>query len=143
MDVTEIMSDRVVSVDPYDQLSRVKSIFEQVRFHHLLVLEEGRLVGVISDRDLFKSISPRIGTAAETARDAATMKKRVHQVMARKVVILPKNASIYEAVHIFNRYGVSCLPVVDAEQSPVGIVTWRDLLRAVEPMLLGQLSDSD
>jgi len=135
MEITDVMSERVVSVDPYDQLATVKEIFTQTRFHHLLVVEEGRLVGVISDRDLLKSISPKAGTAAETTRDAATLKKRVHQVMSRKAVVLHQGASLYEAVHRFNSHGVSCLPVVDSEQRPVGIVTWRDVLKVMESKL--------
>lgn len=135
MDITAVMSDRVVSVDPYDQLGTVKEIFEQTRFHHLLVVEETKLVGVVSDRDLLKSISPKAGTAAETTKDAATLKKRVHQVMSRKAVVLNQGATLYEAINRFNTYGVSCLPVVDEQQRPVGIVTWRDVLKVIQPLL--------
>lgn len=142
MDITDIMSVGVVSVDPYDQLAAVKAIFDKTRFHHLLVVEEGVLVGVISDRDLLKSISPRIGTLAETSRDAATLKQRVHQVMSRKAVVLPQTASLSDAVHRFNTYGVSCLPVVNDDAHPVGIVTWRDVLKAIAPILHQHAADA-
>lgn len=59
----------------------VQQLFKEHRFHHLLVVDDRTLVGIISDRDLLKAISPNIGTMSETDRDRATLNKRAHQVM--------------------------------------------------------------
>ena len=75
----EIMSRRIVTVELDDTLEAIKKIFDSTKFHHLLVVEEGKLWGVISDRDLLRALSPFIGTTVESARDAATLRKRVHQ----------------------------------------------------------------
>jgi acetoin utilization protein AcuB len=131
MRIEEIMNKSVVTVEMDDSLKRVKEIFDNLRFHHLLVVETGELVGVISDRDLLKALSPNIGTAAETFRDSATLKKKVHQVMTRKLVTLEPKAGIDDAIEIFNKYNISCIPVVDEEHKPVGIISWRDILRAI------------
>jgi acetoin utilization protein AcuB len=132
MSVEKIMSKRVVTVEMDDSLKMVKEIFDNTRFHHLLVVESGKLFGVISDRDLLKALSPNIGTIAETTRDAATLNKRVHQIMARKPITLGPNAGIYRAIEIFNNHKISCIPVVDDEHKPVGIISWRDILKAIE-----------
>jgi acetoin utilization protein AcuB len=95
------------------------------------VVESNTLYGVLSDRDLLKAMSPNIGTAAETARDIATLNKRVHQVMSRKPITLEPNATIADAVAIFQTHAVSCIPIVDEERHPVGILSWRDLLGAM------------
>ncbi len=92
----------------------------------------GKLIGVISDRDLFKALSPNIGTDAETRRDIATLKKKAHQIMTKNPVTLTTSAGIYDAVRIFNRHSISCIPVVDENSSPVGIISWRDILRVLE-----------
>ncbi len=126
------MSKSVVIVEMDDSLKMVKEIFDNTRFHHLLVVESGKLFGVISDRDLLKALSPNIGTAAETTGEAATLNKRVHQIMTRKPVTLAPNAGIYDAIEIFNSYKISCIPVVDDERKPIGIISWRDILRALE-----------
>ncbi|MGL4889516.1 MAG: CBS domain-containing protein, partial [Aeromonas veronii] len=55
MHIRDIMTTRVATVSMDDRLSVIKDIFEQAHFRHLLVLEEGELVGVISDRDLFRA----------------------------------------------------------------------------------------
>jgi acetoin utilization protein AcuB len=133
MNVEEIMSRIVVTVEMDDSLRVVKEIFDNTRFHHLLVIESGRLVGVISDRDLLKALSPKIGTAAETTRDAATLNKRAHQILTRKPVTLRANAGLAEAIAIFNSYSISCIPIIDGRQKPVGILSWRDILKTFGP----------
>lgn len=127
-----LMSKKPVSVSPDDSLIVVKEIFDQVRFHHLLVVEQGKLLGVISDRDLFKALSPNIGTAAETLKDLATLKKKVHQVMHRQPFCLQADAKVMDAIHLFNTKNVSCIPIVDALQRPLGILSWRDIIKALD-----------
>lgn len=130
MNLRDLMTPRVVTVELDDPLEAVKKIFDSVKFHHLLVVEAGKLCGVISDRDLLRALSPYIGTRSETARDAATLQKRVHQIMTRKPVTLAPEATLGEAVKVFLEHRVSCIPVVDATFKPIGIVSWRDLLKS-------------
>jgi len=131
-EITQIMSASPVTVEPDDTLATVKEIFDQLAFHHLPVVEDYRLVGLVSDRDLLKALSPHLGSAAETMRDLATLKKRVHQVMNRNLVTLPASAVLADAVRVFNLEGVSCIPVVDADRRPLGVLTWRDVMRALD-----------
>lgn len=132
MTIDQLMSKKVVTIEMDDTLRAVKEIFDTTRFHHLLVVEAGKLFGVISDRDLLKAVSPNVGTAAETAHDAASLNKKVHQVMTRKPVTLGPDAGIYDAIEIFNKYNISCIPIVDKENKPVGIISWRDIFKALE-----------
>jgi acetoin utilization protein AcuB len=110
-------------------LSTVKEIFDNAKFHHLLVTENGKLFGVVSDRDLLKAISPNIGTMTETYKDAATLNKRVHQVMSRKPITLWPGATVRDAVEVFNKHRISCIPIVDQDFKPVGIISWRDIMK--------------
>jgi len=130
MQVQSIMTRRVVTVELDDSLLVVKQIFDQMRFHHVLVVDDQRaLCGVISDRDLLRAISPFIGSYSEQSRDLATLQKRVHQIMTRKPVTLRPEQSLEEAVATLLEHRISCLPIVDAAFRPVGIVSWRDLLK--------------
>jgi len=132
MNIEKMMTTKVVSVHMDDPISVVKEIFDNTKFHHLLVIENSKLMGIISDRDLLKALSPNIGTAAETTRDTATLSKRVHQIMTRKPVTLPVDADVYTAVEVFNRERVSCVPVLDTTGKVAGILSWRDMFRALE-----------
>ena len=131
MQVREFMTSKVVCVELDDSLQVVKEIFDNTRFHHLLVVDDHKLRGVISDRDLLKSISPHIGSASETERDAATLRKRAHQIMSRSLVTLHPDASLEDVVEVFTSCRISCVPIVDQHGNVEGIVSWRDLLKFV------------
>ncbi|ARN74376.1 CBS domain-containing protein [Oceanicoccus sagamiensis] len=129
MKVKQIMTNPVVAVAMDDSLGKVKRIFEDTHFHHLLVVDDEKLMGVISDRDLLKALSPRIGTPAETSADLAILDRRAHQIMTRKLISLDDSASVKDAVDIFNQHSISCIPIVNKDRKPVGIVSWRDIMQ--------------
>jgi acetoin utilization protein AcuB len=132
--VREIMSTRPVTVKMDDGLRVVRKLFEQHRFHHLLVVDGAKLVGVISDRDLLRHVSPFLGhELAERAQDMATLNKRAHQIMTRKPIAVGPDTSVPDAVAVVLQHNISCLPVVDEQQHPVGIVSWRDILTTLVP----------
>jgi len=131
MNVQDIMSKRIVTVELDDKLSTVKDVFDQMKFHHLLAVEEGKLYGVVSDRDLLRALSPYIGSTVETPRDLATLNKRVHQIMTRKPITLRPDAKVADAIALFLGHGISCIPIVDDEFRPVGILSWRDVLKSL------------
>ena len=131
MGVAAIMSRPVVTVELDDPLSVVKKIFDNVQFHHLLVVEKGKLLGVISDRDLFKALSPNLGTAAEKPIDSATLNKRVHQIMSRNPVCIDQSEPVAKALDVFQNHPISCIPVLDDHQKLVGILSWRDIFKVV------------
>lgn len=132
MHIEDIMTKNLVVVKLDDTLAHVKNLFELKGFHHLGVVEGGKLMGVISDRDLLKAISPNLGTASETMKDVACLNKRVHQIMSRKPVTIEAHKGMFHAIQMFNRHKISCLPVVDAQQKPVGMLSWRDIMRYIE-----------
>lgn len=130
MEVSKIMTARVVTVEMDDRLDVVKQIFDTLNFHHLLVVDDRKkLTGIVSDRDLLKALSPQLGSAAETARDTATLSKRVHQIMSRKLVTLHPGAEVADAVRLFLEQRISCIPIVNDEFKPVGILSWRDVMK--------------
>ena len=132
MNVRSIMTARVVTVEMDDRLDVVKQIFDTLKFHHLLVVDDRKkLSGVVSDRDLLKALSPYVGSAAETARDIATLNKRVYQIMSRNPLTLHPEAQIADAVELLLKERISCIPIVDREFKPVGILSWRDVLKSL------------
>jgi len=138
MKISSIITKRVVTVAMDDSLRTISEIFANVRFHHLLVVENNRLSGVISDRDLLKASSPFLNTFSEQTRDANTLRIRAHQIMSRKPITVTKETSLEEAVSLLLRKNVSCLPVISADGRIEGIVTWKDLIRAYLQDLKGK-----
>jgi len=131
MTVETIMSQKIVTIEMDETLERVREIFEQHQFHHLLVVSGQRLMGVISDRDLLKSISPYVGTLSETSRDLATLQKRAHQIMSRKPISVSKEVTVQIAAETLLTNNISCFPVTNEEGNVKGILTWKDVLAAL------------
>lgn len=131
MTVESIMTKNMVTVGMDDTLKRIRDIFRQYRFHHLLVVSGHRLMGVISDRDLLKAISPYVGTLSETEHDLATLQKRAHQIMTRKPITVSSEVTLQIAAETLLKNNISCLPVTDEDGAIIGILTWRDLMAAL------------
>ncbi len=129
MFISDIMVLRVTAVEMDASLQLVRGILEESGFHHLPVVEGKKLVGVISEREMLKWVSPYVGTLAETARDRDTLKKRAHQIMDRNLYCVRPETAIQAATAMLLEYRLSVLPVVDRNRRLKGIVTWRDLLR--------------
>lgn len=128
MTVEQVMTREVVKVSMDDTVAYVRDIFEQHRFHHIVVEENGQVVGVISDRDLLRNLSPFAGKMNERPQDLFLEKRRVHQIMTRNLVSVSPQTPLIEAALKMLDDRVSCLPVVDGRLRCVGIVTTRDLL---------------
>ncbi|GGB49474.1 CBS domain-containing protein [Shewanella inventionis] len=128
--VADIMITRVVTIDMDDRLSLAKEIFDNVSFHHLLVLDEDdKLSGILSHRDFLRALSPNLGTAAELIRDTETLQKRVHQVMSHHPITIAPHCTINQASKLILDHDIGCLPVLENNRI-VGIITWKDLLKA-------------
>ena len=123
------MSTPIVTVTMDDNLRAIKRLFERQHFHHLIVLDHHHLMGVISDRDLLAATSPNVGTPNETTHDTATMNKRAHQIMSRHPITVELHHNVYDAIEMLTEHDISCVPVVDEKGFPVGIITWRDVLK--------------
>jgi len=132
MKIEKLMNTKLITLSMDSTLIKAKEMFEKNKIHHLLITDdEGLLAGVTTDRDLYKHLSPTVGTSQETHRDTALMQKKLHQIMARKLITARTHQSLNEAVVLFYDNHISCLPVVDKENKPIGIITWRDILKVL------------
>jgi acetoin utilization protein AcuB len=136
MTVVELMSRHVVTVALDEPLQRVQALFADHRCHHVLVTDRGRLRGVISDRDVLRHVSCFAGTLGEQRRDEATLQMKAHQVMSRQLITAPPDTAVDIAAQQLLDAGISCLPIVDPQSGRLlGVITWRDLLRALVGMV--------
>lgn len=127
--IRDFMTSPVSTISMDDSIMSAKALFDRRRFHHAVVLEHRRAVGVVSDRDILKVISPFVGNEMmERPQDAETLKKHVHQIMTRALVTIGQDETAAAAAKKMLRERVSCLPVVDGRGAPLGIVTLRDIV---------------
>ena len=123
--VRDSMTREVVTVGPETTAAEALALCRENRIRHLPVLEGGRLVGIISDRDL-RSATPALG---DPARVEALGHIRVSDEMARNVATVHTEDPIEDAATAMYERKIGCLPVV-AGDGLVGILTSSDVLRA-------------
>jgi predicted transcriptional regulator len=100
------------------------------RLRHLPVLDEGRVVGVVSQRDLFRSALAAALGYGERAQKTLLRTIRVKEVMSEPVITVSPEATVKEAAHLMVEHKIGCLPVLQGH-TLVGIVTEADVLRHV------------
>lgn len=122
MKVSEIMSTGVQSVRPGAPIAQALTRMRSRAIHHLLVMEEAELRGVVSLRDL----TPR-------GRKGLPQARVVGDVMTPRVVTVGPETSVHRASNLMRGHSIGCVVVME-EGTPVGIVTFADLLeRIAEP----------
>jgi acetoin utilization protein AcuB len=127
--VRDVMATDLVTVRPHETARHAYRLMRDNRFRHLPVVEDGRLVGVLSDRDLRPVLlSPSLARA------------RVRELMSEDLTTVTPDAPVEEAASLLVVKKIGCLPVV-TDGGLVGIVTETDLL-AVLVELLGLLTQS-
>jgi CBS domain-containing protein len=128
MQVREIMSKNIEVVDRNDNLRAIEERMATKQLRHLPVLEQGEVVGVVSQRDLFKAAMSSAMGYGEKAQQAYLQSVRVKEIMVYPVVTVSPDTSVAAAADMMINRGIGCLPVIDNQQL-VGIVTKTDLLR--------------
>ncbi|GHA23475.1 CBS domain-containing protein [Oceanisphaera arctica] len=122
--VSEIMSRNVIGLPPSATLAEARTLMQRHHIRHLTVQMEGRLVGLVSQRDIL--------AAQESSLEQGTnghflQQHQIAEVMVHDVTTVSPRAGIREAALHLQKYKYGCLPVVDKGKL-VGIVTDSDFV---------------
>jgi acetoin utilization protein AcuB len=129
MQVEKRMKSDPITVSPEDSFRHAMTLIRQRGIRHLPVVEDGRLVGIVTDRDL-RQASPSPATSLEVHELHFLLERvRIREIMTTKVHTVTPDSPIEEAARLMLRYKIGGLPVVQGE-SLVGILTETDILKA-------------
>lgn len=126
--VRTIMAKDAVTLECDDILDVADDIMALGRIRHLPVLDQGRVIGVLSQRDLFHSALVKVLGFEHREQKDLMRTIRVREVMSKPVVTISPAAAVKEAARLMMEKKIGCLPVVE-EGSFVGVVTETDILR--------------
>lgn len=133
--VGDIMTREVTTVFPEENLTELMATMQDCGFRHLPVVDDGKLVGLVTERDLlWLSVSP-FEPGADTRSASFAEQNFVSRVMITDVVTVKADTPAREAVGLMVRNKIGALPVVDEAGGVVGIVTTSDILRLAESLL--------
>jgi CBS-domain-containing membrane protein len=130
MKVRELMTTDVATIGRNDELTIADDIIKMKRLRHLPVVEEGRLVGMLTQRDLFHAALSTALNFGEKAQKEFLKTVVVKEVMTDEVLTIGPDADVKEAARLLIEHKIGCLPVVESGKL-VGLVTETDLLRIV------------
>jgi len=128
--VKDIMTKEVSTLGRNDTVDVADDLMTLERIRHLPVLDDGRVVGVVSQRDLFRSALAVALGYGENAQKKLLRTIRVKEVMHEPAITVSPEIAAKEAIRLMLEHKIGCLPVVEGH-TLVGIVTETDILRSV------------
>lgn len=134
MRVGDLMQGEVVTLDAKDRLDLADSLMRLGRIRHIPVLADGKLVGVVSQRDLFRAALSTVLCLRPAAEREWLAKIPVREVMSAPVITATPDMPLRAAVQLMLDHKIGCLPVVrDGEL--VGLISETDCLRYLARLL--------
>ncbi len=125
------MNPKVVTVDADDSMLDATKLLKEHNIRRLPVLEKGKLVGIVTDRDL-KRASPSDATALEAHELLYLVANiKIREIMTRNPITVPYNYTIEEAAEILLQAKISGMPVVDKDGVVIGMITQTDLFKVL------------
>jgi len=119
MKLNDIFTRSVVTAGPEETLAAVARRMQEHNVGTVVIVEDRRPVGIITDRDLALALGAM----------GVSVQAQARKVMTPHVLAIPEDMSIYTATRFMREREVRRLPIVDREDRLVGIVTLDDLLR--------------
>lgn len=126
--VRDVMGSNLVTISASERLSTVEDIMTLGHVRHMPVVRSGKLVGVVSERDLLRASLSNLSRHRVDERRAFLHVVEIERVMSAPPVVIGPEASVEEAALIMAERKIGCLPVVEDEQL-IGMVTETDVLR--------------
>jgi CBS domain-containing membrane protein len=126
--ITSIMSKDPVCLTRTEKVSDAWRVLTEGRFHHLPVVEDGRVVGMLSVLDIAKLGLCPMEDGHLLTRQVLDSRLSIEQLMQSNVVSVAANATVRDAARLLSAGGFHALPVVDDDDRLVGIVTTTDLI---------------
>lgn len=130
LNVSDLMSGNVVTIDHDDTLDVAEELMRAGHIHHLPVVQEGRLIGMLAHSDILKaqvSIFADLSAAEDRALKGRIM---VREVMSKSVKTATPETSASQAARTLASHDYSSLPII-SDDKVVGIITERDFLDLV------------
>ncbi len=129
--VREIMAGSPVTLRPEDTLDLASDVISLGRIRHIPVVQDGQMVGLLSERDLMGAAASQIFGLKQQSKAALFKSVLIKDVMKKKIITVAPDTPIGEAAHLMAEKKIGCVPVI-SEGTLVGLVTNTDILRYVE-----------
>lgn len=133
--VRPLLARTLVTIKPLDTIAHARKLAVQHRINQLPVVQKGKLVGILTDRDLrdaFPSVFDEAAHDGDGKHASGWTPDRVHveSVMTRDVHTLAPDVSLADAARLMRSQRIGAVPIVEADGTLLGLVTRSDVLDA-------------
>ena len=127
--VGRVMTEAVLSIDVEESAGAALRLFAGYPLHHLPVVSGQKVVGMLSSADVMKleAFLPKSGVASDEYLD---QRVRISSLLRQPVVTIQPHQPLIEAARLMASHGFHALPVVDAQDHLLGIITTTDIMHA-------------
>ena len=125
------MSKNVITVDVNDSMQDAMKHLKEHDIRMLPVMKKGKLVGIVTDRDLKKASASDATTLEVHELLYLLTKIKVKDIMTRDVITVPPDYTVEETAQVLEKNRISGAPVIDADGQLVGTITQSDLFRVL------------
>jgi acetoin utilization protein AcuB len=134
--VSEFMTQRVTTIGPSEKLEALRQLLESGGFHHVPVMEEGRLVGMVSYTDYLQVIGTHFQAGEDREESLIKLHSlRVWDMMTKDPITLRPNDTLEKALRLFRQHSFHSLPVTDNDGHLLGLLTTTDVMKSLEGAL--------
>jgi len=126
--IVKVMTPDPATISPQSSVAEARRLLNSNVINHLPVIEDGRLVGIVSSSDFLKLhlLDGKLAIVSDAT---------VNQIMETKVVVVNKKATLRDAAEKLSVGGFHALPVIDRKRRLVGMVTSSDLISVLVSQL--------
>ena len=124
------MSPLVQSLKPEATFDDAKNLFQKFRYRHVPIVDEtGKLVGIVSDRDVLREAANIAGAVTGWMKEVVSNAKSIDEFMTRRVLTALPNTEIRFIAKVMFEERIGAMPIVDSHGRVSGIITRSDILR--------------
>jgi CBS domain-containing protein len=129
--VADVMTRDVMSVEESDTLVNLLPSLKTLRFRHLPVTDDDRLIGLVTETDLLGIATSNLLPHGAAQDRMLQERYRVRDIMVRDVLTATPETTLREAAQLLLKQRFGCLPVVNANNVLVGIITGSDFVKLI------------
>ncbi|MGB4984231.1 MAG: CBS and ACT domain-containing protein [Erysipelotrichaceae bacterium] len=130
MYIKDAMSSEIITISKDVKINEALDIMQSNKFHRLPVVDNGKLIGLITESMILNNSSSQITSLSVHELNYLLSKVTVKDIMLTDVVTIFEDDLIEKAANLMKEYEIGCLPVVDKENNLISIVTVNDIFKA-------------
>jgi acetoin utilization protein AcuB len=129
------MTKNPITVEADTPFLEARLILKDKRIRHLPVLQSGKLIGVVTDRDLKEAAPSGASSLDVYEMNYLLLKVTVRELIKREPITIRPDEAVERAAFLMHDHKIGCLPVVEGGGRLVGLITETDLLAAIVEIL--------